>query len=417
MLLAAWLQSVIKTGTIVLTDAYGRKHTIGNGSAPAVHVRLHDSTLHRRLVLNPAWWVGHAYMEGTLTIEEGDLRDLFAVSLKNRGFSAMRRRWLMSAKLENALSVFATINPVGVAARRVQQHYDLSRELYELFLDSDKQYSCAYFDESADDIERAQVRKKQHLASKLLLKSGQRVLDIGCGWGGLAMYLAEQYNVKVTGITISREQYDFAIAEVQRRGLEGHLDFALEDYRLAKGPYDRIVSVGMLEHVGPLHYSEYFRKIRDLLTDDGVALIHTIGRQPPPANINVWMRRNIFPGAYLPSLSQLAPVLENNDLWLCDFENLRLHYAWTLREWESHFQRNRSKVSELYDERFCRMWEFYLKGCEAGFLYSGMCVFQMQIAKQIDALPMTRDYMFREEQRLKSLLERRDTDVRTGSDG
>jgi len=417
MLLATWLQYVIKRGTIVLTDAYGRKHTVGDGGVPFVHVRLHDSSLHRRLLLNPAWWVGNAFMEGTLTIEEGDLRDLFAVSLKNQGFSAMRRRWLISAKLENALSVFATINPVGVAERRVQHHYDLSRELYELFLDSDKQYSCAYFDESADDIERAQLRKKQHLASKMLLKSGQRVLDIGCGWGGLAMYLAEQYNVKVTGITISREQYDFAIAEVQRRGLEGQVDFALEDYRLAKGPYDRIISVGMLEHVGPLHYREYFRKIRDLLTDDGVALIHTIGRQPPPANINVWMRRNIFPGAYLPSLSQLAPVLESNDLWLCDLENLRLHYAWTLREWEKRFQRNRSKVADIYDERFCRMWEFYLKGCEAGFLYSGMTVFQMLISKQIDGLPVTRDYMFQEEQRLKQQLEQQYTDLRTGSEG
>lgn len=321
----------------------------------------------------------------------------------------------MSAKLENALSVFATINPIGLAERRVQHHYDLSRQLYELFLDSDKQYSCAYFDESADDIERAQLRKKQHLASKLLLKSGQRVLDIGCGWGGLAMYLAEQYGVKVTGITVSREQLDFAIAEAKRRGLESYVDFKLQDYRLVEGPYDRILSVGMLEHVGPLHYRGYFRKISDVLTDDGVALIHTIGRQPPPANINVWMRRNIFPGTYLPSLSQIAPLLEINDLWLCDFENLRLHYAWTLREWEKRFQKNRPKIAGLYDERFCRMWEFYLKGCEAGFLYAGMTVFQMLVTNKIDALPVIRDFMFHEEQSLQRQSDKREGNMRTGS--
>ena len=263
-----------------------------------------------------------------------------------------------------------------------------------MFLDSDMQYSCAYFRDESDSLDQAQVNKKHHLAQKLLLEPGMRVLDIGSGWGGLAIELARNYGVEVTGVTLSRDQYEVSTKRAEAAGVADRVEFKLLDYRLAKGPYDRIVSVGMFEHVGKPHYVTFFDHVYDLLRDDGVALLHTIARMAPPAPINPWIRRYIFPGGYLPSLSQLAPILERRGLILADFENWRLHYAKTLRHWSDRLAARRAEVEEMLDERFYRMWQFYLNACESVFRHQDLAVYQMQLAKKIDAVPLTRDYIY-----------------------
>jgi cyclopropane-fatty-acyl-phospholipid synthase len=282
----------------------------------------------------------------------------------------------------------------------VKHHYDLSGELFSLFLDADRQYSCAYYRDEDDDLDAAQLHKKQHIAAKLDIRPHQHILDIGSGWGGLAIYLAEHYPVRVTGLTLSDEQFAYATERARAAGLADRVTFKLADYRLETGSYDRVVSIGMFEHVGKPHFSAFFRQLSSLLAPDGVALVHTIAFQTPPSPINPWLRRHIFPGAYLPSLSQLAPVIERQRLWLTDTENLRLHYALTLAAWHERFEANRARIAALYDERFCRMWDFYLQSCEAGFRWGWLSVLQMQFTKRIDALPLTRDYMAREEARL-----------------
>jgi cyclopropane-fatty-acyl-phospholipid synthase len=296
------------------------------------------------------------------------------------------------------------VNLPGRSRRNVRHHYDHPADFYRLFLDEDLQYSCAYFANAELSLEEAQEAKKRHIAAKLDLHPGQRVLDIGCGFGGMALYLARNYGVHVTGVTLSTEQLKIARERAVKQGLTRLVDFRFEDYRATRGTFDRIVSVGMFEHVGRPHYRQFFNRIGQLLAEDGVALIHTIGRQTPPVPINVWMRENIFPGAYLPSLSQLTVVLEKQDYCLADFENLRLHYAMTLAEWNRRFQVNRERVRQLdparYTDSFLRMWEFYLLACEAAFRHSGLTVFQLQVSKAFDALPITRDYMFAEERRL-----------------
>ena len=286
------------------------------------------------------------------------------------------------------------------ARRNVAHHYDLSAELYDLFLDADRQYSCAYFTDPAQDLETAQLRKKQHIAAKLLLKPGLRVLDIGCGWGGLGIYLAQQLGAEVTGITLSTEQLAIANARVAAAGLDDRAHFHLRDYRHETGSFDRIVSVGMFEHVGVNHYGEFFSTLRKCLADDGVALLHTIGRRDSPGSTNPWLQKYIFPGGYSPSLSELSAAIERSGLWISDIEVLRLHYADTLRHWRLRFEANRARVAALYDERFCRMWEFYLVTSEVSFRHLDNVVFQVQLAKRRDAVPQTRDYQFAAEARL-----------------
>jgi cyclopropane-fatty-acyl-phospholipid synthase len=286
------------------------------------------------------------------------------------------------------------LNPVWRARRNVAHHYDLSDQLYELFLDDDRQYSCAYFRTPENDLETAQHDKKRHIAAKLLLRPGQKVLDIGSGWGGLAIYLAAESGVEVTGLTLSEEQLKASQRRAAAAGLADRVRFYLRDYREETGQYDRIVSVGMFEHVGVNHYPAFFAKLKGLLAPDGVALLHSIGRMEGPGMTNTWLRKYIFPGGYSPALSEVVPVAERAHLWITDIEVLRLHYAETLRQWRNRFEQNRDRIRALYDERFCRMWEVYLVGSEVAFRRAGHLVFQMQLAKSLDTVPLTRDYMF-----------------------
>lgn len=402
MFAARLLRRILSHGHLTLIDADGKSHDFHTADTPRAVVRLHDRSLHWKLVLYPSLHVGAAYTDGTLTLEEGSLRDFLEILLESQARLEADESELVR-RLKQWFYRREIVNKIGTARRNVEHHYDLSGELYRLFLDPDQQYSCAYFRSWDDGLDLAQLQKKQHLAAKLRLEEGQAVLDIGSGWGGLALYLARTYGVHVTGLTLSREQYAVSCERARAQGLTGLVEFKLLDYRELTGEFDRIVSVGMFEHVGEPHYREFFTHLKRLLREDGIAVLHTIGRSSPPSPINVWIRRNIFPGAYLPSLSQLAPILEYLGIWLTDFENLRLHYAETLRAWDANFQKNRRRIAEIYDERFCRMWEFYLQSSEMGFRHSGLTVFQMQLARQIDTVPSTREYMFEEEQRLRGL--------------
>ena len=299
----------------------------------------------------------------------------------------------LGERIGRLFRVFEQYNPLGKARANVAHHYDLSDTLYSLFLDNDRQYSCGYFTEPEQSLEVAQSNKKRHLASKLLLKPGQRVLDIGSGWGGLALYLAQECGVHVTGLTLSTEQLRESTRRAAAAGLADRVKFELLDYREVQGSYDRIVSVGMFEHVGIVHYPTFFAKLSQLLTDDGVALLHSIGRADGPSYTNAWLRKYIFPGGYSPAISEVVPVVERTGLWITDLEVLRLHYAETLRIWRQRFLANRERVRALYDERFCRMWEFYLAGSEVAFRREGHMNFQMQLAKRVNTVPLTRNYM------------------------
>ena len=394
MLVARALKGLIRTGSLTLIDAAGQKHEIaGRAAGPHVVVRLTDRALHRRLLLTPYLAVGEAYMDGTLVIENGTLEDFLEVLLINEEDASDLLIFRLNAWVGRRLRWLYQHNPTGTAQKNAAHHYDLSDTLYDLFLDSDRQYSCAYF--PADDItlDQAQENKKLHIAAKLLLQPGQNVLDIGCGWGGLALYLARIADVEVTGVTLSVEQHKVAVERAHAAGLADRVKFHLRDYREDRGRYHRIVSVGMFEHVGVQHYREFFARVHGMLTDDGVCLLHSIGRMESPGSTSPWLRKYIFPGGYTPALSEALAAVERERLYVCDIEILRLHYAKTLRHWYDRFQANRARIAELYDERFCRMWEFYLKGCEVAFKYNNQMVFQMQLARRQDAVPLTRDYV------------------------
>jgi len=394
MLLARFLGAVIDQGDFTLINSRGRAYKFGNGAAPRVAIRLHDQATERRLLINPRLAAGEAYMAGTLTIEDGTLYDL--IDLIGRNIEIFERHWFsdFSANLSRVFRRIQQYNPVGKAQKNVAHHYDLSDDLYDLFLDSDRQYSCAYFDAPHDNLERAQIDKKRHIAAKLLLtEPGLQVLDIGSGWGGMGLYLAQETGADVTGVTLSTQQYTFSQQRVADLGLNNQVRIKLQDYRDEATTYDRIVSVGMFEHVGAVHYREYFEKVRDLLKDDGVFLLHSIGRMEPPGVTNPWLRKYIFPGGYTPALSETLAAIEKAGLWVTDIEVLRLHYADTLHLWYERFMAQREKALGLYDERFCRMWEFYLIGCEIAFRRMGQMVFQIQIAKRQDSVPLTRDYI------------------------
>ncbi len=337
-------------------------------------------------------------MDGTLTVEGGtvyDFLDLIGLNLSGGRINAWDK-WFM--RYEMLWRRFQQANPLGKVQKHVAHHYDLSGELYDLFLDADRQYSCAYFPTAGVSLDEAQEAKKRHIAAKLCLEPGQKVLDIGSGWGGMALYLARNADVVVTGVTLSTEQHKLSRKRAQEAGLADRVGFHLRDYREETGTYDRIVSVGMFEHVGVPHYGEFFEKVFELLRDDGVALLHTIADHGMPSSCNPWIHKYIFPGGYCPSLSEILPAIERAGLWVTDIEILRLHYAETLRRWRERFIANRHRAIVLYDERFCRMWEFYLAGVEIGFRRMGMMVAQIQLTKAVDAVPLTRDYMARWEQ-------------------
>jgi cyclopropane-fatty-acyl-phospholipid synthase len=394
MLLARLLGQVISVGRLGVVDASGMRHTFSGSPGPNVTIRLHDRSLHWKLALRPRLYFGEALMDGTLTIEDGSLYnliDLLAVNTEALPEGLLGR--ILNGS-PGALRRVHQYNPVRRARRNAAHHYDLSDQFYELFLDRDRQYSCAYFRYGTDDLEKAQLDKKTHLAAKLLIRPGQRVLDIGSGWGGLALYLARECGADVTGLTLSAEQHKVATRRAAAAGLSDRVRFHLRDYREETGQYDRIVSVGMFEHVGVNHYGAFFAKLKSLLAPSGVALLHSIGRKNGPGSTNPWIRKYIFPGGYIPALSEVLPVVEKLRLWVTDIEVLRLHYAETLRAWRSRFERNRDRVREIYDERFCRMWELYLVGSEIGFRRQDLMVFQLQLAKAVDAVPLTRDYIF-----------------------
>jgi len=402
MLLARFLKRVVRLGRLTVIDAGGSVHVFGPGGPPEVTIRLHDPALHWKLFFRPELYAGEAFTEGTLTVEDASLYDF--LDLMGRNFAAAPGDPLARGahRVDLLFRRMQQFNPVHRARRNVAHHYDLSGKLYELFLDEDRQYSCAYFARPEQDLDAAQRAKRRHIAAKLRIESGMRVLDIGSGWGGLALWLAERLGADVTGLTLSDEQLQVSRRRAADRQLEGKVRFFLRDFREETGTYDRIVSVGMFEHVGLSQFDAFFNCVRQRLTGEGVALLHTIGRTDGPGVTTPWIRKYIFPGGYVPALSELVPAVERAALLVTDVEILRLHYAQTLRCWRERFLANRSLAAELYDERFCRMWEFYLAGSEIAFRWLDQAVFQVQLARQVDALPLTRDYMLAAERALEA---------------
>lgn len=392
---------VIRKGSLNIIDAFGKTHRYGDYGSPCVTIRLTDPTLHHKLALNPQLFIGEAYMDGKLTIEEGSLKDFFEILFSNTA-TKIPHGWLRTVEVGNFLMRnFQQLNSVTRSNKNVKHHYDLSSEFYSLFLDSEKQYSCAYFTGAEQTLEEAQKTKMRHIVNKLLIKPSDRVLDIGCGWGGLACEIAKQTGAQVKGITLSGEQIKVAKMRARKEGVSEQVKFELVDYRELlpdEGNYDRIVSVGMFEHVGVDQYPDFFRKISSLLKDDGVMLLHSIGRSQGPSATNAWLRKYIFPGGYIPALSEVVPHVEKSNLHITDVEVLRLHYARTLQEWRYRFYENLEDIRKIYDSRFCRMWEFYLTGAEASFEHWGNMVFHLQISKKMNAVPLTRDYLYTKEQ-------------------
>lgn len=392
--LSNMLKSFVRLGTLRVIDAEGKTHIFGGQKpGPDVTMRLTDPTLYRTLFFNPELAAGEAYMDGRMSFENSTLRDfltLFSVNRLSLGSYPLQK---VLRTISRGLKRFQQANPVGKAQKNVAHHYDIGNDFYKLFLDRGMQYSCAYFTSDDNTLEEAQQNKLRLIASKLDLKPGQKVLDIGSGWGDMALYLGRMADVQVVGVTLSREQCRLANEKAKALGLADRIRFELRDYRDLTERFDRIVSVGMFEHVGVAHYGEFFAKVNDLLTDDGVMLLHSIGHMSPPGTASPWLRKYIFPGAYSPALSEVFTAVEQNSLWVTDLEFLRLHYAKTLAHWESRFQANRAKVAEMYDERFCRMWEFYLISAEMMFRTGSQLVFHMQLAKKRDAVPIQRDYI------------------------
>jgi cyclopropane-fatty-acyl-phospholipid synthase len=399
-LLDSMLSRVIKTGRLEIVDATGQRHIYAGLPGPHVIVRLKDPALHHKLFLNPELHAGEAYMDGKLLIERGTIRDFLTLFAENRGGFRGHPLQKFVRRTAKTFKRLVQRNSIAKSQKNVRHHYDLSNDFYRLWLDADMLYSCAYFSSPSDTLEQAQQNKLRHIAAKLDLKPGQRILDIGCGWGGMAMYLAAVADVTVVGVTLSTEQLALAREQAKLRGLDARVTFELMDYRNVQGPFDRIVSIGMFEHVGIGQFDSYFSKIRELLTDDGVALVHSIGRKGGPGQTGAWIRKYIFPGGYSPALSETMQSIERCGLWVTDIEVLRLHYAKTLRIWEERFQSHRAEISEMMDERFCRMWEFYLIVSELSFSHGKHMNFQIQLTKNVDAAAIIRDYMFDAERML-----------------
>lgn len=383
---------------MTFATASGATFTCGDGTGEPVAVRFVTRNAERRILLNPELALGEAYMDGTFVVEQGSIADALAILMSQ---PEILPRW---AKLQWSLRYLVRhaqqFNPRPRSKDNVARHYDLDGRLYSLFLDADKQYSCAYFETPDTSLDDAQLAKKRHVAAKLLVEPGRRVLDIGSGWGGLGLYLAEMTGADVTGITLSTEQLQVSNARAAEKNLTHSAKFLLEDYRDIPGPFDRIVSVGMFEHVGVDFYETYFRHCAELLSDDGVMVLHSIGRSDGPDATNPWIAKYIFPGGYIPALSEVLPVIERVGLLVCDIEILRLHYAETLKAWRERFMARRDEAVRLYDERFARMWEFYLACSEMAFRKQNLMNFQIQITKRQGVVPMTRDYITREEMKL-----------------
>jgi cyclopropane-fatty-acyl-phospholipid synthase len=394
------LRRFIRGGSVAVTTADGVRSQFGDGTGEQVEIRFLTRAAEIRTLCHPELAFGEAFMDGDLVVEKGDIAGVLAVLM---GQPAVLPGW---AKVQWwARCLFRCLwqhNPRARSRKNVAHHYDLDGRLYSLFLDSDCQYSCAYFETPDASLDDAQLAKKRHLTAKLLVDRYQSVLDIGCGWGGLGLYLAEHARADVTGVTLSKEQWQTANARTVDRGMRRPPAFLLQDYRDVEGPFDRIVSVGMFEHVGVGHYDEFFSRCADLLADDGVMVLHSIGRSEGPDATNPWIAKHIFPGGYIPALSEVLPAIERAGLLVNDIEILRLHYAETLEAWRERFMARREEAVQMYDERFARMWEFYLACSEMAFRKQNMMNFQIQITKRQGVVPMTRDYIARAEDRLRA---------------
>ena len=399
-LLQTFLQTCLRRGRLDVRLADGSSFSCGDGEGPCAAVVLTDPAAPLRILRDPTLALGELYMEGGLTMERGGIYDVLEIGLRNLEPGAAHGWIRAQDALRFALRRLHQSNDARKARRNVAHHYDLGNALYELFLDPDMQYSCAYFERPGQSLEDAQRAKKRRIAAKLNLQAGDSVLDIGCGWGGMALYLAEICGAKPVGVTLSREHLERARARALAAGVDAQ--FRLQDYRAVPETFDRIVSVGMLEHVGAPYLDAFFAQVARLLKKDGSALIHTIGRPEGPGVTNPWITKYIFPGGYIPALSELARAIERSGLIVCDVEVLRLHYADTLRAWRERFMARRAEAAAMYDERFCRMWEFYLAGSEACFRLGQQVVFQIQLAHDVAALPITRDYMHEGERRLRA---------------
>ena len=395
MQLVSFLNNLFKKDGFVLIDANSKKYIIGTpDKTKPLTLKLLDKNLHFKLLIDPDLYFGEAYTDGSLAIENGSLTDFLELAFKNIGRNETNNYGYILNKMRGTYRYFTNFNFAKRSKKNVAHHYDISDGLYELFLDSKMQYSCAYFKNENDTLETAQNNKINHIIKKLNLKPNQKVLDIGSGWGSLAIEIAKQSKCEVTGITLSENQYNYANKKVKENNLENQVQFKLADYRYLKEKFDRIVSVGMFEHVGRKFYKTFFKQVKNLLNDEGLALIHTIGSINEPRDPQPWITKYIFPGGYTPSMSEITGPVEKSGLIISDLEVLRMHYAHTLRNWKERCIKNKTKIIEMFDEKFFRMWEFYLASCEMKFKWGDQVVFQFQLTKDLTTAPNTRDYIY-----------------------
>ena len=395
MQLAKFLNKLFKEDGFILIDANSIKYIIGNPKKEKpITLRLLDKKLHYKLLFYPDLYFGEAYTDGTAKIENGSLTDFLEIALKNIGRNHTNILSQILNKLRGTYRYLTNFNVTKKSKKNVAHHYDISDDLYDLFLDPKRQYSCAYFKNENDSLEDAQNNKIDYIIKKLNLKPNQKVLDIGCGWGSLAIEIAKKSQCEVTGITLSENQYKYSINKAKELNVENQVQFKLIDYRQLNEKFDRIVSVGMFEHVGRKYYKTFFNQINKLLNDTGIALIHTIGSVNQPRDPQPWITNYIFPGGYTPSMSEITVPIEKSGLIISDIEVLRMHYSHTLRNWKQRFLNNKSKVLTMFDENFFRMWEFYLTSCEMVFKWNDQVVFQFQLSKDLTSLPTTRDYIY-----------------------
>ena len=390
-----FLQNLFKVDGFIIVDANNKEYTIGKPlKNPPIKLKLLDKSLHTKLLLLPDLYFGEAYVDGSAVIENGTLTEFLEIAMKNIGRGPTSNYATLIKKLMGVYSYITNFNFVKKSKSNVAHHYDISEKLYDLFLDKNRQYSCAYFKNENETIEQAQENKMNHIIKKLHLKPNLKVLDIGSGWGTLALEIAKQSKCEVLGITLSKNQLEYSQKKAKEFNLENQVRFKLIDYRQLNEKFDRVVSVGMLEHVGKKFFKKYFKSVSNFLNEDGVALIHTIGSVMTPRDPHPWISKYIFPGGYTPSLSELARPIENSDLIISDMEVLRMHYSHTLRNWKKRYMGKKEDILEMFDEKFFRMWEFYLAGCEMAFKWGDQVVFQFQLSKKLLSTPNTRDYIY-----------------------
>tara|TARA_A100001011_G_scaffold338083_1_gene368691 strand:+ start:412 stop:1599 length:1188 start_codon:yes stop_codon:yes gene_type:complete len=395
MNLSQFCENLFKEDGFILIDANSKEYVIGKPKKnPPIKLTILDKKLHYKLLFLPDLYFGEAYTDGSIKLENGSLTEFLELAMKNLRRSDINYYSKILNKLRGTYRYLTSFNLIPKSKTNVAHHYDISEKLYDFFLDKNRQYSCAYFKNDNDTLETAQENKIKHIIKKLNLKPNQKVLDIGSGWGTLAIEIAKQSKCEVLGITLSENQLQYSLDKVRELNLENQVSFKLLDYRELNEKFDRVVSVGMFEHVGRKFYKKYFNKVSELLNNDGVALIHTIGSSNPPRDPQPWITKYIFPGGYTPSLSEIARPIENSGLVISDMEILRLHYSHTLRHWKERFLDKREKVLEIFDEKFLRMWEFYLVGCEMAFKWGDQVVFQLQLTKNFTSVPNTRDYIY-----------------------